>query len=469
MLALVGGVVGACAPTPRLDAQSPATLADSARWRVALERELAATHTPGAAMAVVVGDRVVYQTAVGVRDVETAAPMQPSTLVRVGSVTKMFTGLAAAILADQHRLTLDAPIRQFARGLAPVVGSRSLRTLLSHTAGLINEGAADGAHDDAALGARVRAWDARMIFAPMHDVYSYSSPGFWLAGYVIEQRVGRPYADAVQQLVLAPLQMSRSTFRPTVAMTYPLAQDHQVRGDTARIVRPYPDDVSTWPSGSLFTSATELAHVAIALLNDGRIDGRQALPVSAVRTVLRPVARAAGSDCSYAFGLSRCARGSLSSIGHYGFRGGSGAVFTMLPDVRVAVIILANRGGGIFADTEQAVLSSLAPASADSVAGRADEAVQETPASRRAVTGRYVSGADTLELRTEHDALWYHYGGSRQAARLAGPDRVLVLDSAGAIAQEFRVVRGARTRERYLHDGLNAYRRIGSLRVMRPR
>ena len=49
--------------------------------------ELAEAHTPGAAIALVEGDRVVFETGVGVADVETATPVKPEMLFRLGSTT----------------------------------------------------------------------------------------------------------------------------------------------------------------------------------------------------------------------------------------------------------------------------------------------------------------------------------------------------------------------------------------------
>jgi hypothetical protein len=67
--------------------------------------------------------------------------------------------------------------------------------------------------------------------------------------------------------------MTRSTFRPPVAMTWPLALDHRVANDSVRLLRPYPDDVTTWPSGSLFSTAKDLSTLAIALMHDGHVGG----------------------------------------------------------------------------------------------------------------------------------------------------------------------------------------------------
>jgi len=433
---------------------------DTARVLAALANEVRETHAPGASIAIVIGDRIVFAAAIGTTSVETGQPMSPQTLVRIGSVTKSFTGITAALMAHAGDVDLDAPVSRYARGLHPSIGDRSLNALLGHAAGLTNEAATDGLHDDAALGARVRGWKSEHVFAPVGDVYSYSSPGYWLAGYVLEQAGKRPYADLVRERLLAPLGMTRSTFRPTMAMTYPLALDHRVTGDSARVLRPFQDDVTTWPSGSLFSSAVEMARLAIALMNDGRIDGKQVLPSAVVSRVLARVAPLPGNDCSYSFGLSTCTRGDATTVGHYGFRVGSGAVFTMIPAKRIAVVVLSNRNGGIMRKTEQAVLDMLAPVAAPSSAAATIAKKPVSRAMRDAVAGVYVSGADTIRLTVQADSLVYQYGRETQRAMLADSVTVQVFDAGGAVAQEFAIVRGAKSGSVYLHDGLSAYGRV---------
>src|SRR5688500_9748726 len=79
--------------------------------------ELRETKTPGAAVAIVNGGRAVYAKGFGVRDVETNTPVTPDTLFRLGSTTKMFTGAAAVVLAEQGKIRLDAPVGDYAKGL----------------------------------------------------------------------------------------------------------------------------------------------------------------------------------------------------------------------------------------------------------------------------------------------------------------------------------------------------------------
>ncbi|HSA56277.1 MAG TPA: serine hydrolase domain-containing protein, partial [Gemmatimonadaceae bacterium] len=265
---------------PAIAAQGP-TL-DTVSIAAALEAEQRSMRSPGAAIAVVVGDRIVYDRGFGTTSVERDDPVTPETLFRVGSVTKMFTGLTAVSLARAGVVDLRAPLGTYVAGLHEVLRGLTLHDLLSHMAGVTSEGADTGPHDDRALGERVRQWGAEHVFAPAGDVYSYTGPGYWLAGHALEQAGKGWYADLVARHVLEPLGMRRSTFRPTMAMTWPMALDHRVQGERVTVLRPAPDDASTWPSGSLYSSARELARFAIAFMNGGMLDGRQVLDPEAI-------------------------------------------------------------------------------------------------------------------------------------------------------------------------------------------
>jgi CubicO group peptidase (beta-lactamase class C family) len=432
---------------------------DTTRLEAALIEEMSAMRAPGVAIAVVSGDRIVYEKGFGVASVETREPITPLTLFRIGSATKMLTGLAALLLARDGKVDLNRPIGRYARGLKQPLAGVTLHELLTHTAGITNEAAGSGPHDDAALGGRVRGWGAEHVFAPPGDVYSYTGPGYWLAGYAVEQAGGAWFADVVANRVLAPFGMSRSTFRPTVAMTYPVALDHRVEGDKQLLLRPYPDDASTWPSGSLFSSVHELARFAIVFMNGGMLDGKRVLTTDVITTLSTKRSGVAGASCGYTYGFALCQAGSVWTLGHYGFRVGSGAVVTMAPAQRVAVIILANRNGGIFGRTERHVLEQLIPAlrgaqeeSGTTSTGRASQPIAS-------FDGTYVNGSDTLRFIQQRDTLFYHYNAEVMPTRREG-DAVMVLDSSGEPVQQFKLVRGTKSGNLYLHDGLNAFRRV---------
>ena len=187
--------------------------------RVALE-ELQATHTPGAAVAVVLGDRTIFSHAYGVASVETGAPLTTDMLFRLGSTTKMFTAAAVVGLALEGRIDLNAPVSRYISGLDQAIGRLTANQLLSHTSGLHDEAPMFGSHDETALGNGIHAWKADFLFDPPGRIYSYSNPGYWLAGYLAETVSGKPYADVIAARVFGPLEMKRSTLRPAMAMTW---------------------------------------------------------------------------------------------------------------------------------------------------------------------------------------------------------------------------------------------------------
>jgi CubicO group peptidase (beta-lactamase class C family) len=81
-----------------------------------IERQIEAarreTGVPGLSVAIVKDDKVVFIRGFGLRDIEHSLPVTPDTLFAIGSVTKSFTAMAAAILVDQGKLTFtDSPRR----------------------------------------------------------------------------------------------------------------------------------------------------------------------------------------------------------------------------------------------------------------------------------------------------------------------------------------------------------------------
>src|SRR5215471_9661839 len=85
--------------------------------------ELQQTRTPGAAVAVVLGQRLIFSKGFGMSDVETESPVKPEMLFRLGSTTKMFTATALVMLAEQGKIDLNAPIGRSVQKLHPKVAA----------------------------------------------------------------------------------------------------------------------------------------------------------------------------------------------------------------------------------------------------------------------------------------------------------------------------------------------------------
>jgi len=415
--------------------------------RVALE-ELQASKTPGAAVAVVLGDQVVFSHGYGLASVDTGAPLTPDMLFRLGSTTKMFTASAVVGLALEGKLDLNAPVSRYISGLDPTIGQLTANQLLSHTSGLHDEAPMFGSHDDAALGNGIHAWKADFLFAPPGRIYSYSNPGYWLAGYLAETVNGKPYADVIAERIFAPLGMQRSTVRPAVAMTWPLAQGHEIRDGHPAVIRPAADNASGWPAGSIFSSALELSRFVIAFMNDGRLDGRQVLPQKLIAIMSSPHAEIPGGDQHYGYGFELSASRGVHWVEHGGSRAGYGSTIRMAPDRKFAVIIVANRSGSGMPKLADAI--SEAVLALDPKSEREPAAHPLTTEELHRCAGAYVNGTSKVELEPDGGALKASIDGTFERITRAGdkfllgdgqPSKlVLVPDSNGRI--EFVFVNG---------------------------
>lgn len=245
-----------CLSLIAVPAYAQSTPSDFSGLESVINEELKSTNTPGAAVAIISADRVVYSKGFGVANIETGAPVTPDMLFRLGSTTKMFTGAALVALSSQGKVKLDEPIGNNATGLTPKLARLTTHQLLSQSAGVADFAAPFISNDDEALARMIRGWKDDALFTEPGTIYSYSSPGYWLAGYVIEEATKKPYADAMNELIFGPVGMSRTTLRPLAAMTYPMAMGHSVSGKAKPvIIRPAFNNVAMWPAGSIYSSA----------------------------------------------------------------------------------------------------------------------------------------------------------------------------------------------------------------------
>src|ERR1700679_55520 len=90
---------------------------------------------PGLVVGVVKDGATVYRRGFGMASLETAVANTPKTRMRIGSTSKHFTGLLALLLAEEGKLDLDQPIRNFVAELSGPGGDPTPRQLLQHRGG----------------------------------------------------------------------------------------------------------------------------------------------------------------------------------------------------------------------------------------------------------------------------------------------------------------------------------------------
>jgi CubicO group peptidase (beta-lactamase class C family) len=447
-------------PVPGVKTVAAQSQIDFSQLRAVAEAELKEINAPGAAIAVVKGDRIVYQDGFGVANVETREAVKADMLFRVGSVTKMFTTAALVSLAEEGRLKLGDPINKYANGLSAKLGQVTTHQLMSHTAGMRDEAPAYGLHDESALATTVRGWGDEYVFIEPGRVMSYSNPGLTLAGFVLEQAAGKPYADVLDERLFKPLGMARTTFKPTVAMTWPLSQGHTARGqEPPAVVRPFADNSGYWPAGFIFSSATDLARFTIAFMNAGVIDGHAVLKPSAIQTMSTGYVDVPSSaeNARYCYGLTTVVHRGVRLVEHGGAIDGFGASVRMLPDHRAAVVVLVNRSGAQLQKTSEralellAVLQPATPPSTTPIAMSAAELAK--------LAGVYVNPPVRVELAARGGKLYFRRGAQETEVVKVGDLRFSMTPTPGGPAQTFALVPGADGTIAFLHIGSRAFRR----------
>jgi CubicO group peptidase (beta-lactamase class C family) len=379
----------------------------------------------------------------------------------------MFTAAALVSLAEEGRLKLEGPIGSYVPGLHESIAALTPHQLLTHTAGLTDESVMTGLHDDSALAAGIRKMDGSWLFTQPGRLHSYSNPGYWIAGLVSEQVAGKPYADVLEERLFRPLGMSRTTLRPTAAMTWPLALGHEVRRGSPAIIRPQADNAATWPAGQMYSSVEELARFVIALMHEGQLEGRQVLSPTLIERLTQPYVPRPGTSDHYGYGLAIGKRHGATIVSHGGSRAGYGSTIQMAPEHKAAVIILANRSGSSLPRTAVKALELLLPASAGDVKA-AESTTAEKPTSlseaeMASLAGIYTNRRQTIELTVREGKLTMRRRGgegNEQGTPLqkAGDSRLTTSSTSGG-GTLLHIVRDENGNPEYLCSGGRAFKR----------
>jgi CubicO group peptidase (beta-lactamase class C family) len=395
---------------------------DFADLEKTISDELAATKTPGAAVAIVSGDKVIFAKGFGATSAEGGQAVTADTLFRMGSTTKMFTAAAVVSLADAGKLKLDAPVGNYIKNLPPKIGALTAHQLLSQSSGLRDFNPLASGHDDAVLGQNIRLWKEDVFFTAPNKIYSYSSANYWLAGFLAEEVYGKSYTDALAELVFKPLGLTRTTISPFIAMTYPLALGHAVQNGNAAVIRPIDNNVGKYPGGSMFSSANDLARFAIAMLNGGKLDGKQALAPSVADSLRKPQFYLPGEERAfYGYGLLGFADRGVKTVSHGGASRGYGSFITFAPEQKIAVVVLANTSGQTLPKTRQKAMELLLPLkpqvneSPKTLAVNADE--------MRRYVGKYSHAPQTWEVFVKDGKLFFKEDGKDFELSKTGKDR----------------------------------------------
>lgn len=331
-----------------MDKWLTAALGYAPQW---LAHQMRLSEQPGCALAVALDGALVHESAWGHADLAAGTKLTPRHRFRVASHSKTFTAAAVMKLREQGRLKLDDRIGEHVTGLHPAVAQATVAQLLSHTAGLVRDGADAGQWQDLRPfldEAGLRADLAGGTTLAPNTRFKYSNHGFGLLGLLVEAVTGEPYVAWVAREVLAAAGLKHThPDLPAPGRGLAFAAGHSSKHPLGhRVVIPATNPTNALASATGFVStAGDLARFFGSLAPEAR---RSVLSADSRREMARRQWKDPHSSLERWYGLGTIS-GSLGDwewFGHSGAFQGTMSRTVCIPAHGLAVSLVTNAVDG---------------------------------------------------------------------------------------------------------------------------
>lgn len=310
-------------------------------------------HIPGAAVALISKDSLIWMGTFGLADVVNKIPVTDSTLFATGSISKTFVSSAAMIAQEKGLLSINDPLEKLVPSLEHYnqwkqTNPVRLIHLLEHTSGF------DEAH--------FHLFPRANSITPFNEVmkmsktslntrwkpgryFEYNNLGYIASAYVIEEHVEGSFENFVKKNLLLPLEMENATYHPKDNLTSNFSKGYE--GNTFKEV-PFPD-IPQWPAGYLTTSIMGMSRFTSMFLNNGMFNNKQILSSASVKQMETPkttLSATAGIQYGYGKGLWGNFERGYHFYGHTGRIGGFLSEFGYSRELDLGYVVLINSAEG---------------------------------------------------------------------------------------------------------------------------
>jgi CubicO group peptidase (beta-lactamase class C family) len=301
---------------------------------------------PGAVITVVHDGEVILNRGYGVRDIGTGGPVDPeNTRLRIGSTSKLFSALTALALADAGKIALDRNVNDYLKTVkVPDTFAEpiTLRTLLSHRAGFDASVSGFMRHDRTHITTSPDTYERhlRRAHPPNHEV-GYDNLAAGLMGYLAGELNGTSFARAVEEKVIVPWGLTKTTVGVPDSQFEHLAACHtwdsngQITTCTPKFMRE-----GYQAAGDITSTGADIARFMLALLDGGCLDSKCVLKA---QTFSQFTDLNANRVHPLAYGMGfivyeKRAAGRLA-MGHDGGQDGFTTSLILFPETRTGVFI----------------------------------------------------------------------------------------------------------------------------------
>ena len=438
---------------------------DFSSLRRAIDVELDEKETPGAALALIQNDRVIFSESFGFANQEKKIPVTGDTLFQIGSMTKMMTAIVLTSLADEGKLDLNAPVGNYVKGLSTEIAQLTSHQLLSQTSGLKDMAGEYGTSDELEFGKFIRSLKEDSLLAEPGMAFSYSNLNYAIAGLVIQEISGKPYADVMSERLFAPLGMNRTMYSPEKVKKFHVANGYSSPKPKAIQIVPTANDTRLWPAGYAFSTMNDLSRFAVALLNDGKLEGKQVIRSSVVKKVMKPsvtIPTNVFENGNYGYGFFIHQQRSMTVKEHGGNMPGFIAELILVPEKHNAVIVLLNSGNDRFIQSIEEAFSILIPDPPEPKKKEPSNRIPMNEAEMLRYTGTYKNRWD-MDIFVRDNELFLRRFEDELPITKIGEKSFSVYPPGALTPQEFLLIPGKDGKTQYMQMFLWIFKRVPSV------
>ena len=229
---------------------------------------------PGVQVAVAVDGKIVWSEGFGYADLERNIPVAPTSMFRIGSVSKPIAADTVALLVQRGRLDLDAPVQKYVPSFPSKQWTITPRQLAGHISGIrgyikdYEENRSNKNYPTVISGLAIFANDP-LLFEP-GTRFSYSTYGYSLLSAVVEGASGQDFPTVLEAEVFRPLGMSHTAVDHVNSSNPNRAQVYDPDPQTGELrIAPPIDNSYKWAGGGILSTAEDLVRFGSAHLNPG--------------------------------------------------------------------------------------------------------------------------------------------------------------------------------------------------------
>lgn len=324
-----------------------------------LNKILEITKTAGFSVAIVEGDKMIYNKGFGYRDYENKIPVDANTLFAIGSSTKAFTSAVLGKLRADDKLSFNDNPRQYIPELEfyndNLNNNIIIKDLMRHSTGIPRH---DGAwyffpsHSKDSLVKRIKYHEP---FTGLRQQWYYNNFMFLTQGVIAEKITGKSWEDNLDEMFFKPLSMDRTNSdiksmksASNASLGYEIKDDNISKMD-------YYDIAGMSPAGSINSSANDMAKWMTLWLNKGKHNDDQLLPENYIQEAISSqMVVAAGTPnkelpdlhfANYGYGWFTQSYKGHYLVEHGGNIDGFSANVALFPSDSLGVVVLANQNG----------------------------------------------------------------------------------------------------------------------------